>query len=94
MAPSNGGDVEEDDPRLSALSRDVSFAESVSASFKAFGSQYLALVLKNLRLSIRNWKGTIGILLAPVLVVIFLIGTSTNQRSYSDSAACVAQFRL
>lgn len=66
---------EEEDPRLSALSRNSSFSESLATSFKAFGSQYLALVLKNLRLSIRNWKGTIGILLAPVLVVIFLIGT-------------------
>lgn len=92
MAPSNAGDIEEDDPRLSALSRDVSFGESVSASLKAFGSQYLALVLKNLRLSVRNWKGTVGILLAPILVVVFLIGTSTQLRLLRDSNAYDANY--
>lgn len=66
---------EPDDPRLEALSRNVSTMESLGASLKSFGSQYLALVLKNLRLSLRNWKGTIGLLLAPVIVVLFLVGS-------------------
>ena len=76
MAPSSADEIDAEDPRLSALSRDVSFSDSVASSLRAFGSQYLALVLKNLRLSLRNWKGTIGILMAPVLVVLFLISTS------------------
>lgn len=68
-------DMSGQDSRLAALAKPVSWSESVATSLRAFGSQYLALVIKNLRLLLRNWKGTIGLLLAPVLVVIFLVGT-------------------
>lgn len=66
-------DMSGQDSRLAALAKPVSWSESAATSLRAFGSQYLALVIKNLRLLLRNWKGTIGLLLAPVLVVIFLV---------------------
>jgi ABC-type multidrug transport system ATPase subunit len=61
------------DSRLASLAKPLSWRESLSSSLETFGSQYTALVIKNLRLVLRNWKGTIGLLLAPVLVVIFLV---------------------
>jgi hypothetical protein len=73
MEDSMDGDV--DDARLRVLSQPVSCGSSLAASLKNLFSQYLALVIKNLRLTVRNWKGTLGLLLAPVLVVLFLIGT-------------------
>lgn len=71
-----GGEATQlNDPRLSALSQTPTWREWFVASLATFWSQYMALVLKNLRLARRNWKGTIGLLFAPIMVILFLLGT-------------------
>lgn len=71
----NGHSTSALDARASALSQDLSFGGSLLNSLRNFWSQYLALVIKNLRLAVRNWKATVGLLLAPILVVVFLVRT-------------------